>query len=162
MKDVLVDYEQFVLRALQFALEVELPYIYIVHYAKTLFSKDLKQQALLLQVAWTLCNDSFRTTVCIRYKATEVAISCIYLGMFKIAVVLKDSGCHCQDWTSILQSRTTMLVSRARYEGARIRMFVVLWFYNILYSLVTRNCRLLFGVGQASGGPAWVKLQYFI
>lgn len=81
MKEVLTDYEQFVLRAIGFSLEVELPYCYLVHYSKTLFPTSQQNQQLLLQVAWTLANDSYRTPVCLRYRATDIAIVCIYLGL---------------------------------------------------------------------------------
>lgn len=80
MKDVLCDYEQYVLRCLAFDLNVELPYVFLFHYAKSLLHKNEELQSKLVRLAWVLVNDSFLTDVCIRFKSTEIAASAIYIG----------------------------------------------------------------------------------
>ena len=75
MKDVISDHEQIVLRALMFNVKVRLPYKYLVNYVACLQGSEG-----LLQLSYAIVNDSFRTTLCLRYKANDIASASIFLA----------------------------------------------------------------------------------
>ncbi|KAL0482027.1 cyclin-T1-5 [Acrasis kona] len=74
-KDVVADHEQIILRALMFNVRVKHPYKYLVNYVACIQGTEG-----LLQLSYAIVNDSFRTTLCLRYKPNDIAAAAIYLA----------------------------------------------------------------------------------
>lgn len=74
-KDDVIENEQYFLRYLGFDLHVELPYKYLLN-----MTKFLNVPPHTVHTAWTLVNDSFRTTLCIEYPPYLIACACLYLA----------------------------------------------------------------------------------
>jgi hypothetical protein len=75
MKDIISDHEQIILRALMFNVRVRLPYKYLVNYVACIQGSEG-----LLQLGYAIVNDSFRTTLCLRYKPNDIAVAAIHLA----------------------------------------------------------------------------------
>ena len=73
-KDVL-QMELELMKTLNFDLNVEHSYKYVLTYAK-----QLSADRDLAQVAWNFCNDSLRTRLCVQYRAKPLAAGAIYLA----------------------------------------------------------------------------------
>jgi cyclin L len=65
--------ERHILRAFGFIVSVEHPHRFALTFGQLL---DLDHQ--VLQQAWALCNDSLRTTLCVKYKAEVVACGVLF------------------------------------------------------------------------------------
>lgn len=87
--------ERLLLRILCFDLSVTHPYQYVLQsaqsIAKTMFSGGCEEAAPssddideLVQTAWTVVNDSYRTTMCIRADSREIAAAAIVLAAEKL------------------------------------------------------------------------------
>lgn len=84
-KEEILTLERILLQTLRFDLEVEHPYDHLVKYAKHCVvvragQKEEIGHKELLQSAWTFCNDSFCTIVCLQYEPEIVAIAMILLA----------------------------------------------------------------------------------
>lgn len=84
-KQLISDYEQIILRGLAFDLHVEHPYKYLLNYMKY-----LKCDSKFAQLAWSIVNDSFYTTLCLRYKPNEIAVSAMDITSRLLNVKLLD------------------------------------------------------------------------
>jgi cyclin T len=73
-KDVL-QMELELMKTLNFDLNVEHSYKYVLAYAK-----QLGAERDLAQVAWNFCNDSLRTRLCVQYQAKPLAAGAIFLA----------------------------------------------------------------------------------
>ena len=73
-KDVLQT-ELELMKTLNFDLNVEHSYKYVLAYAK-----QLGAERDLAQVAWNFCNDSLRTRLCVQYRAKPLAAGSIFLA----------------------------------------------------------------------------------
>lgn len=74
LKDVLQT-ELELMKTLNFDLNVEHSYKYVLAYAK-----QLGAERDLAQVAWNFCNDSLRTRLCVQYRAKPLAAGAIFLA----------------------------------------------------------------------------------
>ena len=106
MKETISDHEQIILRALMFNVRVRLPYKYVVNYVACLQGSEG-----LLQLSYAVVNDSFRTTLCLRYKPNDIAVASIYLAakMCDIALpfseeVKEDSEPFTRPWYHLFQT----------------------------------------------------------
>ncbi|KDO27952.1 hypothetical protein SPRG_07228 [Saprolegnia parasitica CBS 223.65] len=75
MKERLLDGEQNVLRVLRFDLDMDLPYKYLLNYARF-----LRVSKATVQVALTLASDFFYAPTSLQYDAHIVAVACIYIA----------------------------------------------------------------------------------
>lgn len=101
-KEEILTLERILLQTLRFDLEVEHPYEHLIKYVKRLTVVKIKDQNSpqesahreLLQSAWTFINDSFCTTVCLKYEPEIVAIAMIWLG----CKTQPPPGIEVRDW----------------------------------------------------------------
>ena len=63
------------MKTLNFDLNVEHSYKYVLAYAK-----QLGAERDLAQVAWNFCNDSLRTRLCVQYRAKPLAAGAVFLA----------------------------------------------------------------------------------
>lgn len=101
-KQSVINQEQIIMRILAFDLHCELPYVYIVQYCKMLFFDDKdttcvenvesSRMSRLVRESWTVCNDSFRLTICMHFSATEIAAACIDVAARRINIELPQSS----------------------------------------------------------------------
>ncbi|GAB5365405.1 hypothetical protein AAMO2058_001054900 [Amorphochlora amoebiformis] len=75
MKEDVVLHEQICLRVLGYNLTSRHPHHYVLH-----FLKDLDGTEELGILAWSLLNDSLRTTLCLQYAPESIACASIYLA----------------------------------------------------------------------------------
>ena len=68
--------ERTVLAALGYTCRVEHPHKLIINITSVVLNGDKE----LCQLAWTLCNDSFDSTLCVRFRNEVIACGCIYLA----------------------------------------------------------------------------------
>jgi transcription initiation factor TFIIIB Brf1 subunit/transcription initiation factor TFIIB len=83
IKDKLISHEQLVLRVLQFDVDIVHPYSFLLYYAQT-----LNIPPKMVQVAWSLVNDSFYSPKCLTFKPHVIAVAAIYLS----AELLGEAG----------------------------------------------------------------------
>eukprot|EP00698_Gefionella_okellyi_P004563 TRINITY_DN1417_c0_g1_i3.p1 TRINITY_DN1417_c0_g1~~TRINITY_DN1417_c0_g1_i3.p1 ORF type:complete len:163 (-),score=40.36 TRINITY_DN1417_c0_g1_i3:125-613(-) len=76
LRDALTQCEHQVLLTLNFELETDLPFRYLLNYVK---SMQLTQRTS--QIAWNVCCDSFRTLVPLQMTPTAVACAAIELAL---------------------------------------------------------------------------------
>ncbi|CAA7054866.1 unnamed protein product [Microthlaspi erraticum] len=70
-KEIVLSGEKLVLSTLNFDLMVYLPYKHLLEAIKKYIVEEDKTK--FTQVAWTLLNDSFRTTLCLQYEPHHIA-----------------------------------------------------------------------------------------
>jgi hypothetical protein len=85
MKTDLIRTERHLLKEMGFICHVEHPHKFIISYLKV-----LEAPSELMQVAWSLANDSLRTTLCVRFKSEVVACGVVYAAARKFQVPLPD------------------------------------------------------------------------
>jgi len=77
LRDNMVQHELIVLRTLGFDMVVnEKPYKYLVNYIKVMYG-NLSE---ITQLAWNIVNDTFYTTICIKYRPQVIAVVAIYIA----------------------------------------------------------------------------------
>ncbi|OQR82861.1 cyclin-related protein FAM58A-like isoform 1 [Achlya hypogyna] len=76
MKERLLDAEQNILRVLRFELDMDLPYMYLLNYAKF-----LRCSRATVQVALTLTSDFFYAPRSLSYDAPIIAAACLYVAL---------------------------------------------------------------------------------
>ena len=86
-KDLLVEYESYLLRALAFDVEVVLPHRYLLNYARS-----LRAPRAVVQVAWGLTNDFFETALCVRALPHVVACAALQLAALMLKVTLPGAA----------------------------------------------------------------------
>lgn len=115
-QDRLVEYESYLLRALAFDVEVELPHHHLLSYARSLHCP-----AHVTQAAWGLVNDCFETTLVSDAKPHVVACAAIGLAasLAKVQlqlqrqaqpaqIVTPGAGAdHGQQWFQVLGGATS-------------------------------------------------------
>jgi hypothetical protein len=74
-KDLLVEYESYLLRAMAFNVEVALPHRRLLNYARS-----LRAPRALVQAAWGLLNDHFETADCTEEPPQAVACAALQLA----------------------------------------------------------------------------------
>nr|CAG4644121.1 EOG090X09KD [Lepidurus arcticus] len=89
-KEEVMTMERILLQTIQFDLQVEHPYRYLILYAKCLRGDKVKLQKMV-QMAWTFVNDSLCTTLCLQWEPEIIGIALIYLAG-------KLSKFEVQDW----------------------------------------------------------------
>ena len=82
MRQDLIRTERHMLREFGFCIHVEHPHKFVLNYLRM-----MEQPNELMQRAWSLANDSLRTTLCVRFKADAVAVACIFLAAFNAGSV---------------------------------------------------------------------------
>lgn len=83
LKKELLDMELHMLRELGFVCHVEHPHKFVLSY---LLSLDATHE--FLQEAWSLTNDSLRTTLCVQFKSEVVACGVVYAAARRCKVAL--------------------------------------------------------------------------
>ncbi|OLP95992.1 Cyclin-related protein FAM58A [Symbiodinium microadriaticum] len=78
LRDDVVTYEQVLLRAMGFDVELTPAYAYLTEFAWLLSSES--NDAPVLSLAWTLLNDAFRSEVCAMASPDRLALSCLLLS----------------------------------------------------------------------------------
>lgn len=73
MKCMVVAMEKELLRSFGFLLHTGHPHRFLLTYLNTL------ELQYLMQDAWNIVNDSFRTTLCVRFKSEVVACGAIFM-----------------------------------------------------------------------------------
>jgi len=87
-KDLLVEYESYLLRALAFDVEVALPHRFLLNYARS-----LRAPRALVQVAWGFVNDSFESAeASLRTEPHAVACAAVQLAAALLQVELPAGG----------------------------------------------------------------------
>nr|CAG4651987.1 EOG090X09KD [Triops cancriformis] len=89
-KEEVMTMERILLQTIEFDLQVEHPYRYLIQYAKCLRGDKVKLQKMV-QMAWTFVNDSLCTTLCLQWEPEIIGIALIYLAG-------KLSKFEVQDW----------------------------------------------------------------
>jgi transcription initiation factor TFIIIB Brf1 subunit/transcription initiation factor TFIIB len=124
-KDKLINNEQLVLRVLQFDVDIVHPYSFLLYYAQT-----LSLPAKMIQVAWSLVNDSFYSPKCLTFKPHVIAVAAIHLSaqILEEPEVLENaalpSGFSGQPAANSNVSLINSHLSGARFSGAKAH---VLW-----------------------------------
>ena len=75
MRDAILELERVILPAIGFDFLVEHPHLHalqIVH--------DLQEDRELARLSWSICNDVYRTTICVQYLPKLVAAATVYLS----------------------------------------------------------------------------------
>jgi transcription initiation factor TFIIIB Brf1 subunit/transcription initiation factor TFIIB len=116
-KDLLVEYESYLLRALAFDVEVALPHRYLLNYARS-----LRAPRALVQVAWGLANDYFETALCVRTPPQAVACAALQLAALMLRITLPFSGPAASSRSSSSSSSPALDagVGHARGRGAAV------------------------------------------
>ncbi|ESN94347.1 hypothetical protein HELRODRAFT_68968 [Helobdella robusta] len=78
-KEEITTLEQIVLQTVKIDFVIEHPYTYLVKFAK-LIKGDKDRIQSLLQIAWTLNNDSLCTTLSLQWEPDVIAVSLMYLA----------------------------------------------------------------------------------
>ena len=111
LRDNLCAAETDVLKALGFACHMDLPYKFVIVYLE-----KLEASLELKQVAWNLTNDSFCTTLCVRFRSHVVACGIVHAAAGKLNMPLPKK------WYEIL--------SDVRWEEIKIVCEVLLQLYR--------------------------------
>ncbi|KAK9084827.1 hypothetical protein Sjap_025238 [Stephania japonica] len=77
--------ERHLLKEMGFICHVEHPHKFISNYLATLETPELGQEA------WSLANDSLRTTLCVRFKSEVVACGVVYAASRRFQVPLPEN-----------------------------------------------------------------------
>jgi hypothetical protein len=86
MKTDLIRTERHLLKEMGFICHVEHPHKFILQYLDQLLVEDAKVR----QEAWSLANDSLRTTLCVRFKSEVVACGVIYIATRRAGIPLPE------------------------------------------------------------------------
>jgi len=81
----ILESEFYVLEELEFQLVVYHPYR-----PMTQFIADIGVENVLLQTAWSILNDSYRTDICVLYPPYLIALTCIYMASVLLPCDLKQ------------------------------------------------------------------------
>ncbi|KAI9736510.1 MAG: hypothetical protein M1818_006020 [Claussenomyces sp. TS43310] len=76
-KDSILAYEETMLELLTFDVVLDSPYTHLYDYLKQL---DLDHNKPVRNVAWAFLNDSCMTVVCLRMRASDIAVAAIYFS----------------------------------------------------------------------------------
>ena len=78
-KENVLTMERILLQTINFDLQIDHPYKYLLQYAKSLKGDhDILQK--MVQMAWTFINDSLCTTICLQWEPEIVAIALMFLA----------------------------------------------------------------------------------
>ncbi|KAK2705865.1 cyclin-K-like isoform X2 [Artemia franciscana] len=89
-KEEIMTLERILLQTIQFDLQVEHPYRYLLSYGKS-FKVDQEKKNKIIQMAWTFVNDSLCTTLCLQWEPEIIAVALMYLAC-------KLQKCEILDW----------------------------------------------------------------
>lgn len=78
-KENVLTMERILLQTVNFDLQVDHPYSYLLKYAKAL-KGDQEVLQKMVQMAWTFINDSLCTTICLQWESEIVAIALMFLA----------------------------------------------------------------------------------
>merc|ERR1712137_753070 len=78
LRDEIINYEQAILRAMAFDIEPTRAYSFLLEFAWLLKCGDAEQG--VVQVAWTLLNDSFCSEACVVHSPPRLALACLLLA----------------------------------------------------------------------------------
>ena len=79
---LMIEAERTMLAALGYTCRVEHPHKLIINIISVVLNGDKE----LCQLAWTLCNDSFDSTLCVRFRNEIIACGCIYLAARRLGI----------------------------------------------------------------------------
>ncbi|CAG8512727.1 7542_t:CDS:2 [Ambispora leptoticha] len=98
----MVGYERLILESICFDFKVQDPYKYIIK-----FTKKLGGQKVIAEKAWKICNESYKTTMCLRFPPHTIAASSIYLAAHFLDKkdFLFSANINDQPWYKICLSR---------------------------------------------------------
>eukprot|EP00743_Colponemidia_sp_Colp-15_P013084 GILK01015077.1.p1 GENE.GILK01015077.1~~GILK01015077.1.p1 ORF type:complete len:221 (+),score=24.59 GILK01015077.1:32-664(+) len=80
-RDLVVQYEQLLLRTLAYDVNPEYTYQYLLIYLKMLGGSQE-----IAQVPWNMLNDSYRTTLCLEHSASAIAVGVLYVSSLFLGV----------------------------------------------------------------------------
>ena len=93
-REEIIVLERVLLQTLKFDFQVDLPYNSIFLYAKSLdCNGDQNKLNEMVQKAFTFCNDSLRTTLCLQWEPEIIAIAVMFLA-------IKLSKFEVKDWAN--------------------------------------------------------------
>eukprot|EP00803_Ostreobium_quekettii_P003617 evm.model.scf_235.9 EVM.evm.TU.scf_235.9 scf_235:57434-62934(-) len=95
MKVEVVNIEKELLRSFGFLLHTGHPHRFLLTYLNTLKLHDIMQDA------WNIVNDSFRTTLCVRFKSEVIACGAIFMAARKKKVPMPEQP----PWYELFQAR---------------------------------------------------------
>lgn len=78
-KEEVLTLERILLQTINFDLQVDHPYSYLIKYAKSIKGDKDKLQKVV-QMAWTFINDSLCTTLCLQWEPEIIAIALFFLA----------------------------------------------------------------------------------
>ncbi|KAI1289329.1 Cyclin-K [Halotydeus destructor] len=78
-KEMVLTMERILLQTMNFDLQLDHPYKYLLSYAKSMKGDQEKLQKMV-QMAWTFINDSLCTCICLQWEPEIVAIALMYLA----------------------------------------------------------------------------------
>ncbi|KAL2634673.1 hypothetical protein R1flu_006152 [Riccia fluitans] len=85
MKTDLITTERHLLKEMGFICHVEHPHKFIINYLSQL------EAGQLMQEAWSMANDSLRTTLCVRFKSEVVACGVVYAAARRNLISLPEN-----------------------------------------------------------------------
>ncbi|KAK9825369.1 hypothetical protein WJX81_005635 [Elliptochloris bilobata] len=85
LKAELIRVERIMLRSFGFIVHVEHPHKLVLNHLHLLGGGNL-----LMQEAWSLANDSLRTTLCVRFKSEAVACGIIFMAARRLQIPLPE------------------------------------------------------------------------
>jgi cyclin L len=88
IKEDLVRKERHMLKEFGFVIKIEHPHKFVLNYLQIL---DLAGNKELTQLSLNHTNDTFYTTICIRFNAETIACASIYLAARKMSVALPEN-----------------------------------------------------------------------
>lgn len=104
-RNVIMYHEEVVLEALCFDLTFELPYPFLLKYLDEL---EGGASAELKMMAWCVVNDSFHTSLCLRYEPAFVAAGCIVFAGMLMGFDPKQKA---SSWQSLLRVHESVLLA---------------------------------------------------
>ncbi|XP_074598864.1 cyclin K [Brevipalpus obovatus] len=78
-KEEVLTLERILLQTINFDLQIDHPYTYLLKYAKCMKVDKTKLQKVV-QMAWTFINDSLCTTICLQWEPEIIAIALFFLS----------------------------------------------------------------------------------
>ncbi|VVA94304.1 unnamed protein product [Arabis nemorensis] len=91
LKQTVLTGEKFVLSTLRFDLEIENPYDLVYDWVKRSVKVD-RDANKLSQAAFNFVNDGLRSSLCLQFKARQIAAAAIFLGSSFVKVKLPWDG----------------------------------------------------------------------
>ena len=113
-KDLLVEYESYLLRALAFNVEVVLPHRHLLNYARS-----LRAPRALVQVAWGLANDFFETAESMEEPPQAVACAALQLAALLLRCELPAGAPAAPAGSGVAQSARGPVAVTAGRGGGR-------------------------------------------